>query len=110
MVNNKIISVISLIKNEHLYLDEWLTHHLNLGIDEIFLYEDYGSKSHLDIVKPYVDRVLRRMLTNPKYKGYYCGNISYIEDYKTHKKIYKQRSRQMICNNRLYHQRTYLLP
>ena len=25
------------------------------------------------------------MLTNPKYKGYYCGNISYIEDYKTNK-------------------------
>ena len=46
-----------IIKDEINYLDEWLSWHLNLGIDEIFLYEDYGSKSHLDIVKPYGDRV-----------------------------------------------------
>lgn len=46
-----------LIKDENDYLKEWLDHHFNLGIDEIFLYEDYGSKSHLDIVKPYGDRV-----------------------------------------------------
>ena len=46
-----------IIKDEEEYLNEWLEHHLNLGIDEIFLYEDYGSKSHLDIVKPYGDRV-----------------------------------------------------
>lgn len=46
-----------LIKDEQDYLDEWLEHHLNLGIDEIFLYEDYGSNSHLDIIKPYGDKV-----------------------------------------------------
>jgi hypothetical protein len=46
-----------LIKNEQDYLDEWLEHHLKLGINEIFLYEDYGSNSHLDIVKPYGNRV-----------------------------------------------------
>ena len=46
-----------MIKDENDYLDEWLSYHLNLGIDEIFLYEDRDSKSHLDIVKPYGDRV-----------------------------------------------------
>ena len=46
-----------IIKDENEYLDEWLSHHLNLGIDEIFLYEDYGSKSHLDIVQPYGNKV-----------------------------------------------------
>ena len=46
--------------------------------------------------KPYADRVLRRMLNNPKYKGYYCGNISYIEDYKTHKKIYRPKSEWIV--------------
>lgn len=46
-----------IIKNENDYLDEWLNHHLNIGIDEIYLYEDYGSKSHLDIVKPYSEKV-----------------------------------------------------
>lgn len=46
-----------LIKDENDYLDEWIDYHLNLGIDEIFLYEDYESISHLDIVEPYGNRV-----------------------------------------------------
>ena len=46
-----------IIKDENDYLDEWLEHHLNLGIDEIFLYEDYGSKSHSSITEPYGNRV-----------------------------------------------------
>lgn len=46
-----------IIKDENDYLDEWLEYHFNLGIDEIFLYEDYGSKSHSDIIKPYGDKV-----------------------------------------------------
>jgi hypothetical protein len=60
--NNKIYRFMKtcicvIIKDEEEYLDEWISHHLQLGIDEIFLYEDYGSKSHSDIVKPYGDKV-----------------------------------------------------
>ena len=50
-------AICALLKNENEYLEEWLIHHLNLGIDEIFLYEDYGSKSHQNIVNSYKDRV-----------------------------------------------------
>ena len=46
--------------------------------------------------KPYADRVLSRMIQNPKYKGYYCGNISYINDYKTHKKIKRPKEEWII--------------
>ena len=46
-----------IIKDENDYLDEWLNWHLNLGIDEIFLYEDYNSMSHSHITKPYGNRV-----------------------------------------------------
>jgi hypothetical protein len=46
-----------IIKDEVDYLDEWLDYHLNLGIDEIFLYEDYGSLSHSTITEKYGDRV-----------------------------------------------------
>ncbi len=46
--------------------------------------------------KPYADRVLVRMIQNPKYKGYYCGNISYIEDYKTHKKVKRPKEEWLI--------------
>lgn len=46
-----------IIKDEEEYLDEWISHHLQLGIDEIFLYEDYGSRSHSAITDSYADKV-----------------------------------------------------
>ena len=36
--------------------------------------------------KPYSDATLKKMLTNPRYKGYYTANMSSVIDYKTHKK------------------------
>ena len=36
--------------------------------------------------KKYSDTTLKKMLTNPRYKGYYTANLSRISDYKTHKK------------------------
>lgn len=46
--------------------------------------------------KCYSTTTLRVMLTNPKYKGYYTANRSYVEDYKTHKKIYKPKE-EWVC-------------
>lgn len=57
------------------------------------LYEA-GYKNSKD--KPYDARVLSRIITNPKYKGYYCGNKSYIKDYKTHKKIMKNKDEWLV--------------
>jgi len=45
--------ILTVIKNEHQYLDEWITYHLNLGIDHIIIIEDYGSKSHKNIIDKY---------------------------------------------------------
>ena len=42
-----------IIKDEHDYLEEWLNYHLKLGIDEIYLYEDYGSTTHSAIIQQY---------------------------------------------------------
>ena len=67
-----------IIKDENDYLDEWLDYHLNLGIDEIFLYEDYGSKSHTDIVKPYGDRVHLNSID----VIFHTGNFNFTDDYK----------------------------
>lgn len=41
------------IKNEERYLNEWLDYHLKLGIDHIYLFEDYGSRSHASLVEGY---------------------------------------------------------
>lgn len=46
--------------------------------------------------KPFADRVLSRMIENPKYKGYYCGNKSYITDYKTHKKVMRPKEEWIV--------------
>ena len=37
--------------------------------------------------KPFSTTSLRVILTNPKYKGYYTAKRSYVEDYKTHRKV-----------------------
>lgn len=42
-----------MIKDEHLYLDEWINHHLKIGFHEIYLYEDYDSLSHKEITNKY---------------------------------------------------------
>lgn len=41
------------IKDEHRYLEEWLEYHIRMGFNKFILFEDYGSKSHLDIINKY---------------------------------------------------------
>lgn len=51
------ICILTIIKNEHQYLDEWIKYHLDLGIDHIFIFEDIDSDSHKDICNKYGDNV-----------------------------------------------------
>ena len=53
-----------MIKNEHLYLDEWINYHLNIGVDHLFIFEDIDSDSHKEITNKYDDKVsLNSVLT-----------------------------------------------
>lgn len=45
--------IITIIKNEHEYLKEWIDYHLALGIDHIFIFEDTDSDSHKAITDSY---------------------------------------------------------
>lgn len=56
----------------------------------------YNAGFKNDKGMPYADRVLSRMIRNPKYKGFYCGNISYVSDYKTHKKVMRPQEEWII--------------
>ena len=49
--------ILTIIKNEHEYLDEWIKYHLNLGIDHIFIFEDIDSESHKEITDKYENKV-----------------------------------------------------
>lgn len=53
-------AICAIIKDEHLFLKEWIDWHLGLGFDAIHLFEDKGSKSHEEIVKEYNNVFLRR--------------------------------------------------
>lgn len=54
---NNTSCILTVIKNEHEYLDEWIKYHLDLGIDHIFIFEDIDSESHKDITAKYGDKV-----------------------------------------------------
>ena len=45
--------ILTVIKNEHLYLDEWISYHLGIGISHIFIFEDLESESHKSITDKY---------------------------------------------------------
>ena len=54
---NNTSCILTVIKNEHEYLDEWIKYHIDLGIDHIFIFEDIDSDSHKEICDRYGDRV-----------------------------------------------------
>lgn len=46
-------AILAIIKDEQAYLKEWIDYHLSIGFDRIYLYEDYYSTSHKNIVCGY---------------------------------------------------------
>lgn len=46
-----------IVKNEHKFIEEWIDYHLNIGFNHIYVYEDYGSDSHAELLKKYEGRV-----------------------------------------------------
>lgn len=55
------VAICSIIKDEHMYIEEWILHHLNLGFTDIYLYEDLNSLSHEQITKKYPEVHLRNI-------------------------------------------------
>jgi len=63
--------ILTVIKNEHEYLDEWIKYHLDSGIDHIFIFEDMDSDSHKSICEKYSYSVSLNSITtvlNEEYK------------------------------------------
>lgn len=59
-------AICAIIKNEHLFLEEWIEWHLGLGFDAIHLFEDKGSDSHEEICEKYSNVYLRRYESDNK--------------------------------------------
>ena len=55
-------AIATVVKNETEYIEDFIKYHLNIGIDEIFIYEDYGSVSHKEITDKYNNVYLSSVL------------------------------------------------
>ena len=72
----------------------------------LYASEQYGFKKIGEILaengyytrkgKIFSDITLKKMIKNYRYKGWYTANMSEIEDYKTHKKVYKPKEEWVI--------------
>ena len=47
-MSKKKVALCAIVKDEQRYIREWAEWHLGLGIEKIFVYEDFGSGSHAD--------------------------------------------------------------
>lgn len=55
-------AIATVVKDETEYIEDFIKYHLNIGIDEIFIYEDYGSVSHKEICDKYDNVYLSSIL------------------------------------------------
>ena len=46
--------VCAIVKDEQRFIREWVEHNLKIGFDKLYIFEDFGSKSHLEQVVDYV--------------------------------------------------------
>lgn len=58
-------AICAIIKDEHLFLKEWIDYHLSIGFDRIYLYEDFTSKPHNEITDAYDNVELHSMREIP---------------------------------------------
>ena len=49
------VSILAILKNEVPYLEEWLCHHMAIGVDHFFLYDNDSSDDLHHLLKPYAD-------------------------------------------------------
>lgn len=67
--------ICAIIKNEQLFLKEWIDWHLSIGFDEIYLCEDIDSISHKDITDQYTN--VRLLQYNDDMSQYETGHGSF---------------------------------
>ncbi|MBR0260295.1 MAG: glycosyltransferase family 92 protein [Selenomonadaceae bacterium] len=48
------LAVVAILKNESLYLKEWLDYHLAAGVDHFYLYDNESTDNQAEVVKPYI--------------------------------------------------------
>jgi hypothetical protein len=63
IINNK-LSIMAIFKNEELYLEEWLQHHINEGINHFYLYSNDENMEKYKFLDKYKDKITLIPWTN----------------------------------------------
>ena len=53
---NDYISIAIIIKNESLYIKEWIEYHLLVGVDRFYIYDVGSTDNVLEVLQPYIDK------------------------------------------------------
>ena len=48
------LSVLAIVKDESLYIEEWLEYHILLGVQKFYIYDNESSDNLTQILKPYI--------------------------------------------------------
>lgn len=62
------LAIVSIIKNEGNYIEEWVRYHQLVGVGKIYLYDNGSTDSTKDILRPYVDSGLVEIIDFPGVK------------------------------------------
>ena len=54
----------AIFKNEAPYLEEWINHHLNRGVDHIYLINDYSNDEYASVLEPYIKQKYITLFNN----------------------------------------------
>lgn len=66
-LNERILSIGAIVKNEVPYLEEWIEYHLMLGIEHFYIYDNNSTDGLYDFLQYYVDRGIVTYIPYPTF-------------------------------------------
>lgn len=49
------LSIVAIIRDEGLYLQEWIDYHINVGVNKFYIYDNGSNDNTFEILQPYID-------------------------------------------------------
>ncbi len=50
------LSVVAIVKNEALYIEEWLDYHISMGVEHFYIYDNESTDNLKEILQAYIDK------------------------------------------------------
>ena len=76
------ISLILIFKNESPFLDEWLCHHMNLGVNHFYFYNNNSTDNYKDTLSSYIKKGLVTLIDWPEYPGQYSAYRHWYDNFR----------------------------